>query len=162
VSISILALVEELQPYAQALIDVAGANRLNPRVTSTRRTLQEQRTLYRDFLAGKRSLPVAQPLHSAHVTGEAFDLVVTPWDYLADLGAVWTEWGGLWGGRRDPVHFQLPGAPSSERLAELKGPKSFWTWLTTPGGVPRWVEIPLSLLPGASLTSEALSLIGIK
>jgi len=24
------------------------------------------------------------------------------------LGAVWRSWGGIWGGERDPVHFQPP------------------------------------------------------
>jgi hypothetical protein len=30
---------------------------------------------------------------------------------LAELGKVWEEWGGVWGGRfGDEVHFEFPGA----------------------------------------------------
>jgi hypothetical protein len=41
-------------------------------------------------------------------------MVVTPLAALADVGATWEDWGGIWGGRKDPVHFQYPGfqAPS--------------------------------------------------
>lgn len=48
-------------------------------------------------------------------------MLVTPVEYLPQLGEVWKSWGGVWGGNRDPVHFQLPGAPSPELLAETKG-----------------------------------------
>jgi len=47
-------------------------------------------------------------------------MVVTPVEYLADLGDLWNSWGGQWGGFGDPVHFQLRGAPSPELLATLK------------------------------------------
>jgi len=77
--------------------------------------------LYARFLRGANPFPVAPPGTSAHETGEAFDLLVTPVDYLPDLGALWISWGGQWGGNRDPVHFQLPGAPSPELLADTKG-----------------------------------------
>jgi len=35
---------------------------------------------------------------------------VVPHDALAEVGAYWQALGGTWGGRRDPVHFELPGA----------------------------------------------------
>jgi hypothetical protein len=27
------------------------------------------------------------------------------------VGPTWQSWGGVWGGQRDPVHFQLPAGP---------------------------------------------------
>lgn len=124
---TISALVPELQPFCRELVRIAGENRLEPRITSTRRSLQEQRDLYARFLRGANPFPVAAPGTSAHETGEAFDMLVTPVDYLPALGELWQSWGGTWGGNRDPVHFQLPGAPSAERLAQTKGAE-YQTW----------------------------------
>lgn len=115
------SLVPDLEPFARELVRVAGANGLQPRVTSARRTIDEQRALYDRYLRGINPYPVAPPGTSAHETGEAFDMLVTPVEYLQDLGAIWQSWGGVWGGNGDPVHFQLPGAPSPDRLAETKG-----------------------------------------
>ena len=142
--ISISALVPELQPYCRELVSIAGENRLAPRLTSTRRSLQEQRDLYDRYLRGINPYPVAAPGSSAHETGEAFDLLVTPVDYLQDLGAIWKSWGGAWGGNRDPVHFQLPGAPSAERLAELKGPQIPDLYQAGIEALPDWTQ---KLLP---------------
>jgi hypothetical protein len=36
-------------------------------------------------------------------------MVVSPWAALADVGYTWQQWGGIWGGDQDPVHFQMPG-----------------------------------------------------
>lgn len=33
--------------------------------------------------------------------------MVAPIDELRRLGALWTSWGGLYGGDQDPIHFQL-------------------------------------------------------
>src|SRR5216684_7351057 len=118
---TIASLVPELRPYAHDLYKIAGANGLQPRITSARRSYVEQVRLYDRFLKGINPFPVAAPGTSAHETGEAFDMLVTPVDYLQDLGALWISWGGEWGGNRDPVHFQLPGAPSQELLAQTKG-----------------------------------------
>jgi len=126
VAISIHSLVPELQPYCRELVRIAGENRLEPRLTSTRRSLQEQRDLYDRFLRGANPFPVAPPGTSAHETGEAFDMLVTPVDYLPALGELWTSWGGQWGGNKDPVHFQLPGAPSPELLAQTRGAEAAW------------------------------------
>jgi len=40
-----------------------------------------------------------------HQLGRAFDLGASP-DVLRQLGAIWTSWGGRWGGATDPVHFE--------------------------------------------------------
>jgi|SRR5882757_1389825 len=130
---TISSLVPDLRPFAKALFDVAGANGLQPRITSARRTYIEQVRLYDRFLKGINPFPVAEPGTSAHETGEAFDMLVTPVEYLPDLGAIWISWGGEWGGNRDPVHFQLPGAPSPELLQQTKGARR--TGITAEGAV---------------------------
>ena len=106
---SITDLVDELQPFARALVDAAGAARLQPRITSTVRTRSEQRRLYNRFLAGQSGYPVVPPGFSAHEYGLAFDMVVSPMEALADVGYTWQQWGGAWSGK-DAVHFELPGA----------------------------------------------------
>jgi len=37
-------------------------------------------------------------------------MIVEPYEYLRDVGGLWESWGGTWGGERDPIHFELPGA----------------------------------------------------
>jgi hypothetical protein len=106
----------DLADFARALVDAAGAAGLQPRVTSTLRTRSQQGRLYRGFLANPgRAYPVAPPGYSAHEYGEAFDLVVSPMEALADVGYTWQQWGGGWNGA-DAVHFELPGA--SERAQQ--------------------------------------------
>lgn len=83
----------------------AAANGWNPRITSTVRTRLEQTRLYNLWLQGKNPYPVAVPGTSKHERGLAFDMVS---EHLDQLGAVWTSWGGRWGGSfGDPVHFEL-------------------------------------------------------
>lgn len=104
------SLIPELQPFAAALIDAAGRAGLLPRVTSTRRSHAEQVRLHRRYLAGLQPFFVAPPGTSPHEYGFAFDLVVSPFEALSDVGLLWESWGGYWGGRQsDPVHFQYPG-----------------------------------------------------
>lgn len=105
-------LVEELRDPCRALLDACSAAGLQPRITSTFRSHPEQQRLYRRFLAGQQGFPVAPPGTSAHEYGEAFDMVVTPMDALADVGYTWQTWGGGWG-PGDAVHFELPGATAS-------------------------------------------------
>jgi len=104
----------ELRDAARALVDAAGVARLQPRVTSTLRSHAEQVRLYRRYLAGAAGFPVAPPGQSAHEYGEAFDMVVSPMEALADVGYTWQTWGGGWN-PADAIHFELPGA--SERAA---------------------------------------------
>ena len=102
-------LVEELQGPANDLVLAAGRAGLLPRITSTIRSNSEQRRLYNRFLAGQAGYPVAPPGQSAHEYGLAFDMVVSPMEALADVGALWKSWGGGWNGK-DAVHFELPGS----------------------------------------------------
>src|SRR5258708_14352246 len=107
----------DVADFARALVDAAGAAGLQPRVTSTLRTRSQQGRLYRGYLANPgRAYPVAPPGYSAHEYGEAFDLVVSPMEALADVGYTWQQWGGGWDGAA-AVHFELPGA--SERALQL-------------------------------------------
>src|SRR5258708_12690369 len=90
-------LSSDLADFARALVDAAGAAGLQPRVTSTLRTRSQQGRLYRGFLANPgRAYPVAPPGYSAHEYGEAFDLVVSPMEALADVGYTWQQWGDRW------------------------------------------------------------------
>lgn len=89
------------RPYAQGILDVARQFGLNPYVTSTLRTLAEQRELYDEFLAGRHPYPVAPPGASQHNYGLAIDIVSDDNNWL---GGVWNHWGGLWSSR-DEVHF---------------------------------------------------------
>src|SRR5882762_11580670 len=134
---SIYDLVPELVPFASALVDAAGSAGLLPRITSTVRTNSEQRRLYNRFLAGQAGYPVAPPGSSAHEYGEAFDMVTSPMDALADVGYTWQQWGGAWN-PGDAVHFELPGASAEaerlgkEAVAKLASPPWWWeyaTWL---------------------------------
>src|SRR5260370_28493697 len=102
-------LIPELQDAARQLVQGAGEDGLQPRVTSTRRSPTQQARLYRRWLSGLSPLPAAPPGTSAHEFGFAFDMVVTPFEALADVGYTWQQWGGVWGSDRDPVHFQYPG-----------------------------------------------------
>ncbi len=109
-SASLDALIPELQPAARDLVDAAGAAGLLPQITSTLRSYAEQKRLYSRYLAGLSPYPAAPPGHSAHEYGWAFDIVVSPLDALADVGAYWEQQGGVWGGRiGDDVHFEYPG-----------------------------------------------------
>lgn len=118
------SLVSELRPYAEQLLQVAQENGLNPQVTSTFRTFAEQKVLYENFLAGRSNYPASPPGQGSHELGWAFDLVVSPMDYLEPLGALWESWGGTWGGHwhnPDAIHFELPGASAKARELAATG-----------------------------------------
>src|SRR5260370_17024645 len=155
---SIRDLVPELQPFASALVDAAGSAGLLPRLTSTVRTRSEQRRLYNRFLAGQSGYPVVPPGFSAHEYGEAFDLVVSPMDALADVGYTWQQWGGGWSGN-DAVHFELPGATERAKQRGLALSAEAPT-LASASGSPWYVEIAASL-PIAFWPSALLDLLAI-
>jgi len=95
-----------LRPFADALYDVARLYRMAPRVTSTFRSVAEQRVLFDRFRRGESRFPAAPPGRSLHNYGLAFDLVVRDPASQRWLGEVWESWGGRWGGRfNDEVHF---------------------------------------------------------
>jgi len=92
-------------------------------VTSTVRSGHDQDFLWRRYKRGDSPLPAAPPGHSAHEYGWAFDMVVSPEKYQFAVGRAWEKlWGGKWGGAKDPVHFELPGASQlAWRLGEQQG-----------------------------------------
>jgi len=128
-------LVPELADAARALVDAAGAAGLQPRVTSTVRTSSEQRRLYNRFLAGASGYPVAPPGFSAHEYGEAFDMVTSPMEALADVGYTWQQWGGGWN-PADAVHFELPGASDRAKQRGSKSADEAPWWEQALGGLP--------------------------
>lgn len=95
----------ELAPYADALFQWAEDRGLHPRVTSVRRSTQQQAVLYQRYLRGQSSFPAAPPGRSLHEKGLAFDMVV---DDPATVGAVWNAAGGHWS-PRDWVHYEYRG-----------------------------------------------------
>src|SRR5260370_7432925 len=101
-------LIPELQDAARQLVQAAGEAGLQPRVTSTRRSPTQQARLYRRWLSGLSPLPAAPPGTSAHEFGYAFDMVVSPFEALADVGYTLQEWGGLCGSRRHPSPSAYP------------------------------------------------------
>lgn len=109
--------VDELRDAAFELDAAVSRSGLVGKITSGYRSHSEQARLYRAYISGRHAFPVAPPGHSAHEYGWAFDYVVAPADYQSDVGALWQSWGGVWGGRRDRVHFELPGASqNADRL----------------------------------------------
>lgn len=98
---SLFRLDPRFRPYAEALLNVARQYGLTPTVTSTLRTLPEQASLYREFLAGRHPYPVAAPGRSQHNYGLAIDLTSDDNEWL---GAVWRHWGGSWS-KTDDVHY---------------------------------------------------------
>jgi len=79
-------------------------------VTSALRSRIDQQRLYDRYLSGASKIPANPPGTSMHELGWAFDLAtagVDPFDdeVLPWLGYWWKHYGGLYGGRRDPVHF---------------------------------------------------------
>jgi uncharacterized protein YcbK (DUF882 family) len=95
---------------ARWLVAYARAYGIPVVVTSARRTAAEQAAL-----TPARGLYKASPNASRHVSGRAFDLGISgyQWDeidpaYWRWLGSVWKSLGGRWGGdfqRPDPIHF---------------------------------------------------------
>lgn len=138
--ISLSALIPQLQPFAQALINAASQAGMSPRVTSTRRSTAEQARLYRRYLAGQSQYPVAPPGTSAHEFGYAFDMIVNYAEYLPQLGQLWQSWGGVWGGAfNDPIHFEFPGFPK-----QAPHPK-FWDDVERVANYASFVKTPLAV-----------------
>jgi hypothetical protein len=113
-------------------------------------------------LAGAAGYPVAPPGFSAHEYGEAFDMVVTPMEALADVGYTWQQWGGGWNGA-DAIHFELPGASERAKqqgqIVESEGSSKIAafinTWFLSVG--PWWSGISgASLIKGAVHVEKAL------
>src|SRR6267378_1431027 len=147
---SISDLDPELASFARDLVEAAGRAGLQPRITSTIRSYSEQRRPYNRLRAGQAGYPVAPPGQSAHEYGLAFDMVVSPMEALADVGATWQSWGGGWNGS-DAVHFELPGASQWARQQGVgEEQKPIGKWIDDLfGSIPWYIS---AVLPTALLT----------
>lgn len=102
---SLRALDPHLYPVAQRFVQILEAAGVTVTVTSTRRSLDEQKALYDRWLRGESKYPAAAPGTSTHGGGWAFDLHLDPPIY-PQAGALWEAWGFTWGGRfSDEIHF---------------------------------------------------------
>jgi len=112
-----------LQPRFREVVDwlMPQLSPLGFVITSAVRSYDEQARLYADYLAsqgkerpaGQRLYTVLPPGRSPHERGWAVDIArprVHPQEdpILAMLGAWWRAAGGVWGGEKDPVHFEAP------------------------------------------------------
>ena len=155
------SLIPELQPWATKLLDLAVRAGVRPQVTSTYRTLQQQTKLYDQFLAGQSKYPVAPPGTSAHEFGYAFDLAVDNSTDLTDLGTVWEQWGGVYGGRfGDPVHFEYPGFSPGVRPQAVASPAPS-SCGTTEKLLAEAVDFILGLLPYIGTVELVAWLVGM-
>lgn len=98
-------LVPELVPWAKQLL----AQAVVPyEITSVYRSMRRQRRLYRlSQTDPEYPFPVAPPDCdcATHVRRISWDMISSAAE-LARLGRIWQSWGGIWGGARDPIHFQ--------------------------------------------------------
>jgi D-alanyl-D-alanine carboxypeptidase-like protein len=104
---SLRTLDPRVRPLAQAFIRALEQAGVRVIVTSTRRSLDEQKKLYADYLAGRSKYPAARPGTSTHGVGAAFDLHLEPPVYQ-QAGELWERLGFTWGGRfQDKIHFDV-------------------------------------------------------
>jgi hypothetical protein len=83
---------------------------------------------------------------SAHEYGYAFDVVTSPMDALNDMGAYWTEQGGVWGGAKDPIHFEFPGFTPPAQTWEQRAGTSWWENLVAGFPIAFWPSVVLDML----------------
>ena len=105
--ISLSGLAPQVRRAAAYALQYARAENIPVRVTSTRRTLKDQRDLYRNYLAGRSQYPASPPGYSAHEYGLAFDSVVP-----AAFQSRWNEIRRAIGfevPNIDIIHAQVPG-----------------------------------------------------
>ena len=105
--ISLSGLAPQVRKAAAYALQFARAENIPVRVTSTRRSLKDQRDLYNNYLAGRSQYPAAPPGSSAHEFGLAFDSVVP-----AAYQDRWNEIRRAIGFQvleQDIIHAQVPG-----------------------------------------------------
>lgn len=100
----------KLRPAAVALLQIAWTLTPTAYWASGKRSAATQRKLYSDYVSGRSPYPAAAPGTSKHERGLAFDLGGLSSSQLRALGAIWTSWGGRWGGNfraKDEIHFEV-------------------------------------------------------
>lgn len=96
-----------VRAFADWFIRVLQYNGVTVTVTSTRRSMDEQKALYDRYKRGLSRYPAAAPGKSTHGIGIAMDLHLDPPVYAA-AGALWERFGFTWGGRfQDEIHFDF-------------------------------------------------------
>lgn len=105
-SASLLGTHPILRTAIQDLTELAHREGLPVRVTSGKRSFNEQRQLFERYRRGLQPLPVARPGTSTHQFGLAADIVSTAAGQTR-LAHLAQSLGLVWGGPRDPVHFQI-------------------------------------------------------
>lgn len=133
-------------------------------ITSTVRSAKEQDFLWRRSRRGDSPLPAAPPGHSAHEYGWAFDAVVSPSELQSNVGRAWeTYWGGKWGGSRDPVHFELPGASQLAWQLGEQGAQTVTAANAPQAGGPfyKLADFLSSFVPGLGVVQLADSLVSV-
>jgi hypothetical protein len=114
VSVTRIGLDADLAEGMDGLVSILAQNGYTGRITSTVRSYREQKFLFDRYSAGNSALPAVAPGYSAHEYGWAFDLVVgqtLDLELQMAVGSLWVKYfGGAFGGKKDPVHFELPGA----------------------------------------------------
>ncbi len=93
-----------------AVFDEAAEAGISVRITSSYRSITEQKSLFRKFGAGR----AAQPGQSFHNYGLAVDISASPSWGLDEVGLIAEQHGLRWGGRftggmREPWHIDAGG-----------------------------------------------------
>lgn len=102
---SLRTLDPAVRPTAEWFVRTLERHGIAVTVTSTRRSLDEQKRLYAAYISGRSKYPAAAPGKSTHGVGLAFDLHLEPPVY-AGAGRLWELLGLTWGGRfGDEIHF---------------------------------------------------------
>jgi hypothetical protein len=153
-----------LQPAAVQLVNIAAAAGLGPKVSSARRSHAQQALLYRRFLAGQSRFPAAPPGGSMHELGLAFDLWINDESNLSDLGQVWEQMGGVWGGHfKDPIHFEAGGDLSDYRdqAQQLQSEADAMAPTAPPSTIFRLTDAALSFVPGYQAALALAQALGV-
>lgn len=154
-----------LQPAATQLVNIAVAAGLGAKVSSARRSYAQQALLYRRYLAGQSRFPAAPPGTSMHELGLAFDLWVNDESQLPDLGQVWENMGGVWGGHfKDPIHFEAGGDLSDYKAQIVQQAAQDATLApveTPPGAFYSDTLALLRTIPGESVAEALLMPFGL-
>lgn len=126
---SILSLEPDTRARVRAFLSWLDEIGVPYTVTSTRRSYEEQRRLYEDWLArGKRGLPAAPPGQSTHELGYAMDLYIDPTlrdeggSILSQVGRYADCFGLKWAGAHDRVHFDVWGWGAWARVLRGQDP----------------------------------------
>jgi D-alanyl-D-alanine dipeptidase len=113
---NLLGLHPEVRRRVDAMVEALRHAGYQVTITSAYRSPADQERLYRGRSSNR--YPVAPPGCSTHEYGFAVDLVT---DYDGDLGELGEDFGLVWAGARDPVHFDVWGGAWRRILHQATG-----------------------------------------